>query len=87
MHPFVHRYELDTTRPTAKEVLRDVGVLTVLPGAVLGVGILAAGSARRLRGAEEPAGRLHAPTEPVAPSEIETLAVGEALFLARLGEG
>ena len=43
MHPFVHRYELDTTRPTAKEVLRDVGLRAFLPGAVLWVVIVATG--------------------------------------------
>ena len=40
-----------------------------------------------LLGVEEPACLIHAPNESVAPSEIENLAVGEALFLARLGEG
>ena len=43
MQPFVHRYELDTTRPTAKEVLRDVGLRAFLPGAVLWVVIVATG--------------------------------------------
>ncbi|WP_435736412.1 dipeptidase [Cellulosimicrobium sp. PMB13] len=38
-----------------------------------------------LLGVEEPACLIHAPNESVAPSEIENLAVGEALFLARLG--
>ncbi len=37
-----------------------------------------------LLGVEEPACLIHAPNESVAPSEIESLAVGEALFLARL---
>lgn len=43
MHPFVHRYELDTSRPTAKEVLRDVGLRAFVPGAVLWVLIVATG--------------------------------------------
>ncbi|MEL7974431.1 dipeptidase [Isoptericola sp. F-RaC21] len=38
-----------------------------------------------LLGVEEPACLIHAPNESVHPSEIENLAVGEALFLARLG--
>jgi len=40
-----------------------------------------------LLGVEEPACLIHAPNESVHPSEIENLAVGEALFLARLGQG
>ncbi|KRD40298.1 MULTISPECIES: dipeptidase [Oerskovia] len=40
-----------------------------------------------LLGVEEPACLIHAPNESVAPSEIEQLAVGEALFLSRLGAG
>ncbi|MCK9793052.1 dipeptidase [Isoptericola sp. 4D.3] len=40
-----------------------------------------------LLGVEEPACLIHAPNESVHPSEIENLAVGEALFLARLGTG
>lgn len=38
-----------------------------------------------LLGVEEPACLIHAPNESVAPSEIEQLSVGEALFLSRLG--
>lgn len=38
-----------------------------------------------LMGAEEPASNIHAPNESVHPAEIERLAVGEALFLQRLG--
>lgn len=38
-----------------------------------------------LLGVEEPACLIHAPNESVHPSEIEHLAVGEALFLSRLG--
>jgi len=38
-----------------------------------------------LLGVEEPACLIHAPNESVAPSEIEQLAVGEALFLSRWG--
>ncbi|MGO1315892.1 MAG: dipeptidase [Cellulomonadaceae bacterium] len=39
-----------------------------------------------LMGVEEPACQIHAPNESVAPSEIAGVALGEALFLARLGE-
>ncbi len=38
-----------------------------------------------LIGVEEPICRIHAPNESVDPSEIENLAVAEALFLERLG--
>ncbi|SNS74866.1 dipeptidase [Rhodococcoides kyotonense] len=38
-----------------------------------------------LMGVEEPQCRIHAPNESVDPSEIENLAVAEALFLQRLG--
>jgi acetylornithine deacetylase/succinyl-diaminopimelate desuccinylase-like protein len=38
-----------------------------------------------LIGVEEPACLIHAPNESVAPSEIENMALVEALFLARLG--
>ena len=38
-----------------------------------------------LLGVEEPACLIHAPNESVAPSEIENMAVTEALFLQRLG--
>jgi acetylornithine deacetylase/succinyl-diaminopimelate desuccinylase-like protein len=38
-----------------------------------------------LLGVEEPACLIHAPNESVQPSEIENMAVVEALFLARLG--
>lgn len=38
-----------------------------------------------LMGCEEPASLIHAPNESVDPSEIEALALGEALFLLRLG--
>lgn len=38
-----------------------------------------------LMGVEEPACQIHAPNESVAPSEIQGIALGEALFLARLG--
>lgn len=37
-----------------------------------------------LMGCEEPAALIHAPNESVSPQEIEHLALGEALFLARL---
>jgi acetylornithine deacetylase/succinyl-diaminopimelate desuccinylase-like protein len=40
-----------------------------------------------LLGVEEPGCLIHAPNESVDMSEIESLAVGEALFLARLGNG
>jgi acetylornithine deacetylase/succinyl-diaminopimelate desuccinylase-like protein len=40
-----------------------------------------------LLGVEEPACLIHAPNESVAPSEIQNMAVTEALFLQRLGEG
>ena len=36
-------------------------------------------------GVEEPQCRIHAPNESVDPSEIENLAVAEALFLQTLG--
>ncbi|WP_238402700.1 dipeptidase [Cellulomonas sp. H30R-01] len=39
-----------------------------------------------LLGVEEPACLIHAPNESVDPREIERLAVGEALFLARLAD-
>lgn len=39
-----------------------------------------------LMGVEEPLCRIHAPDESVDPSEIENLAVAEALFLEKLGE-
>ena len=38
-----------------------------------------------LMGVEEPQCRIHAPNESVDPSEIENLAVAEALFLQTLG--
>jgi acetylornithine deacetylase/succinyl-diaminopimelate desuccinylase-like protein len=38
-----------------------------------------------LLGVEEPACLIHAPNESVDPRELERIAVGEALFLARLG--
>jgi acetylornithine deacetylase/succinyl-diaminopimelate desuccinylase-like protein len=38
-----------------------------------------------LLGVEEPACLIHAPNESVDPHELERMAVGEALFLARLG--
>ena len=38
-------------------------------------------------GVAEPASRMHAPNESVDPSEIEHIALGEALFLRRLGAG
>ena len=38
-----------------------------------------------LLGVEEPACQIHAPNESVDPSEIENMALVEALFLARLG--
>jgi len=38
-----------------------------------------------LLGVEEPACLIHAPNESVDPHELERIAVGEALFLARLG--
>jgi acetylornithine deacetylase/succinyl-diaminopimelate desuccinylase-like protein len=38
-----------------------------------------------LLGVEEPACLIHAPNESVDPRELEHIAVGEALFLARLG--
>lgn len=38
-----------------------------------------------LMGCEEPAALIHAPNESVSPHEIEKLALGEALFLTRLG--
>jgi len=38
-----------------------------------------------LMGCEEPAALIHAPNESVSPREIEHLALGEALFLTRLG--
>ena len=38
-----------------------------------------------LMGCEEPAALIHAPNESVSPREIEHLALGEALFLARQG--
>jgi hypothetical protein len=37
-------------------------------------------------GVEEPACLIHAPNESVAPSEIEHLALAEALFLGRYAE-
>ncbi len=37
-------------------------------------------------GVEEPQALIHAPNESVDPSEIENLAVAEALFLLGLGE-
>lgn len=40
-----------------------------------------------LMGCEEPAALIHAPNESVSPQEIERLALGEALFLTRLGAG
>ncbi|BDZ41856.1 hypothetical protein GCM10025865_11550 [Paraoerskovia sediminicola] len=48
MNTFVHRYELDTSRPTAKTVARDVVVRGLLPAAALwalitGVGLLIVG--------------------------------------------
>lgn len=39
-----------------------------------------------LMGVEEPQCRIHAPNESVDPSEIENLAVAEALFLQKLGK-
>lgn len=38
-----------------------------------------------LMGVEEPQALIHAPNESVAPSEIENMALTEALFLARYG--
>jgi hypothetical protein len=38
-----------------------------------------------LYGVEEPACLIHAPNESVAPSEIEHLALAEALFLRKYG--
>ena len=38
-----------------------------------------------LMGCEEPEALIHAPNESVSPREIEHLALGEALFLTRLG--
>lgn len=48
MNTFVHRYELDTSRPSGREVARDVALRALLPGAVLwavivGIGFLITG--------------------------------------------
>ncbi|GAA3223562.1 phosphatase PAP2 family protein [Oerskovia jenensis] len=43
MHPFVHRYELDTTRPTRREVARDLALRAFLPGVALWVVIVGLG--------------------------------------------
>lgn len=43
MYPFVHRYELDTSRPTGREVARDLALRAFLPGAALWVAIVGLG--------------------------------------------
>ncbi|MBD7980756.1 phosphatase PAP2 family protein [Oerskovia sp. Sa2CUA9] len=55
MHPFVHRYELDPSRPTGREVARDLALRAFLPGAVLwlavvGLGFLIKGPLENLPG-------------------------------------
>jgi cysteinylglycine-S-conjugate dipeptidase len=40
-----------------------------------------------MMGVEEPAALIHAPNESVAPSEIESMALAEALFLQRYSAG
>ncbi|MFD6090574.1 phosphatase PAP2 family protein [Oerskovia sp. NPDC060338] len=55
VHPFVHRYELDPSRPTGREVARDLALRAFLPGAVLwlavvGLGFLIKGPLENLRG-------------------------------------
>jgi len=55
VHPFVHRYELDPSRPTGREVARDLALRAFLPGAVLwlavvGLGFLIKGPLENLPG-------------------------------------
>lgn len=55
MSTFVHRYELDTTRPTAREFWRDVGMRAALPAlawwcVVVGLGLLVVGPLNDLPG-------------------------------------
>ena len=55
MSTFVHRYELDTTRPSAKEFWRDVAVRALAPavlvfGVVVGLGFLITGPLNNLPG-------------------------------------
>ncbi|GII99753.1 undecaprenyl-diphosphatase [Sediminihabitans luteus] len=47
-HPFVHRYEIDTSRPTVGEAARDLGLRALLPAVALwavitGIGLLIVG--------------------------------------------
>ncbi|MBD5786049.1 phosphatase PAP2 family protein [Cellulosimicrobium terreum] len=54
MNAFVHRYELDTSRPTGREFWRDVALRAFVPGAVLwlvivGIGFLITGPLDGLR--------------------------------------
>jgi membrane-associated phospholipid phosphatase len=43
VHPFVHRYELDTSRPSGREVARDLVLRAFLPGAALWAAIVGLG--------------------------------------------
>ncbi|ROS75337.1 phosphatase PAP2 family protein [Cellulomonas sp. PhB143] len=83
MTTFVHRYELDPSRPTGREVARDVVVRGVLPAAALwalvtGVGLLIVGPLGDLRG-EDSVDRWFAAHRTSALTPVSTVLSGAGM--------